>query len=112
MMFLDLTSFRLLTGSGRVTGSKASGPARSRVKNPDPVPSLLHGISQSKVDHTVHLQKIGQPTAPASQRGKHAHRPNAITEEQREHIRSYPAEKSHYSRSKNPNRLYLAPTLP
>ena len=29
--FLDSTSFRLLTGSGRV---------RSRVKNPDPVPSL------------------------------------------------------------------------
>jgi len=30
--FLDLTSFRLLTGSGRVG---------SRVKNPDPVPSLV-----------------------------------------------------------------------
>ena len=51
----------------------------------------------------------------ASQRRQHAHRPNAINKEQREqihaHIRSYPAEKSRYSRSKNPNRLYLAPTL-
>ena len=75
----------------------------------------LHCISQSKVDHIANLLKNGQPTAPASQRGKHAYRPNAISEEQREeirtHIRSYPAEKSHYSRSKNPNKLYLAPTL-
>ena len=33
--FQDLTSLRLLTGSGRVG---------SRVKNPDPVPSLSQGI--------------------------------------------------------------------
>jgi len=40
--FLELTSFRLLTGSGRVgsPGQKLSG----RVKNPDPVPSLSHTI--------------------------------------------------------------------
>jgi len=40
-----LTSFGLLTGSGRVgsPGQKPSGRVESRVKNPDPIPSLGHG---------------------------------------------------------------------
>ena len=37
--FLNFT-FRLLIGSGRVTGSKAIESGGLRVKNPDPVPSL------------------------------------------------------------------------
>jgi len=41
--FLDLTSFRLLTGSGRVG---------SRVKNPDPVPSLRSAL-RSFADETT-----------------------------------------------------------
>jgi len=40
--FLDLTSFTLLTGSGRFGSpdQKPSGRVGSWVKNPDPVPSL------------------------------------------------------------------------
>ena len=46
---------------------------------------------------------------------QHANRPNHLSQEQvdmvKEHIESYPAESSHYSRHKNPNRLYLSPFL-
>jgi len=41
--FVDLTSFVLLNGSSRVgsPGQKPQGRVGSRVKNPDPVPSLI-----------------------------------------------------------------------
>jgi len=46
MTFLDLTSFRLLTGSGRVgpPGQKPSVRVGSWVTNSDPVPSMVQII--------------------------------------------------------------------
>ena len=75
----------------------------------------LHVITQSKVDHLVQQARAQQATARPCLRGKHANRPNRLSEEKvdmvKEHIQSYPAESSHYSRHKNPNRLYLSPFL-
>ena len=72
-------------------------------------------ISQSKVDHIVQQARSGQAAARPSLRGKHDNRPNRISqqkiEEVKEHINLYPAERSHYSRHRNPNRMYLASTL-
>ena len=75
----------------------------------------LHAITASKLRHIVAQSKSGMTSARCSRRGKHNNRPNRISDEQRsmvhDHIRSFPSESSHYSRSKNPNRRYLAPTL-
>ena len=75
----------------------------------------LHVITQSKVDHLVQQARAQQATARPCLRGKHANRPNRLSQEKvdmvKEHIQSYPAESSHYSRHKNPNRLYLSPFL-
>ena len=50
-----------------------------------------------------------------SLRGKRDNRPNRISQrkidEVKEHINLFPAEPSHYSRTSNPNRLYLSATL-
>lgn len=75
----------------------------------------LHAISQSKVDFIVNQCKAGLVTARPSFRGKHNNRPNRISHERRqkvhEHIRSFPADSSHYSRAKNHTRKYLSPIL-
>ena len=75
----------------------------------------LHSISQSKVDHIIAQLKEGQVTARYSVRGKHSNRSSKIPEYQREairnHIRQFPAEHFHYSRSRNSNRMYLSPTV-
>ena len=75
----------------------------------------MHSITKGKVDHIVRQHKAGLTTAVPSRRGMHSNRPNRVSEGRlefvREHIRSFPADVSHYSRSCNPNRLYLSPTL-
>ena len=75
----------------------------------------VHVISESKVNHLVQQLKCGQVTASQSKRGHHCVRPNRIPELQRQkvqdHIKSFPAERSHYSRARNSNRMYLPSTL-
>jgi len=75
----------------------------------------LHSITSSKVRHIIAQSKNGQTSARCSRRGKHSNRPNRISHEQRErvhnHIQAFPCESSHYSRTKNASRKYLAPTL-
>ena len=75
----------------------------------------LYGVTRGKLNHIVDQQKAGLPTARPSIRGHHLTRQNKVSEDRREfvraHIRSYPAEMSHYSRACNHNRLYLSSTL-
>ena len=75
----------------------------------------LHGISEAKVKHIVDQCKTGQSSVRPSTRGRHNNRPNKVSEalrnDIRAHIQSLPAERSHYSRAKNQNRMYLSPTL-
>jgi len=75
----------------------------------------LYGVTRGKLNHIIDQQKAGLPTARPSNRGHHLTRPNKVSEDRREfvkaHIRSYPAEMSHYSRACNPNRMYLSSTL-
>ena len=75
----------------------------------------LHGISEAKVNHIVGQCKTGQSSVCPSRRGRHNNRPNKVSEalrnDVRAHIQSFPAEQSHYSRAKNQNRMYLSPTL-
>jgi len=51
----------------------------------------------------------------ADKRGKHLSRPHKMSDEVMQyisnHIESFPAESSHYSRNNNPNRKYLSPLL-
>ena len=58
---------------------------------------------------------LGSVLPEPDQRGKHRNRPQKIPDEirqkVREHISSFPAEKSHYSRNDNPRRVYLSPSL-
>jgi len=56
--FLDLTSFRLLTGSGRVGHRVKSRRVGSRVKNHDPVPSLYFNIGLL-ISHDMEQNKVG-----------------------------------------------------
>lgn len=58
---------------------------------------------------------MGEIVPPDDKRGKHANRPhrtsNEAVQEIIDHINSFPAETSHYSRNRNINKKYLAPTL-
>ena len=75
----------------------------------------LHQISDSKIFHLTQQLKDGASAPRPSQRGKHTHRPNRLSPEDchyvTEHISMFPAESSHYSRSKNSARSYLSSTL-
>ena len=75
----------------------------------------LHVISEAKVSHITQQLKLGVIVPVRSMRGKHHNRPNKISDNQRQrvhdHIKSFPAEMSHYSRAKNSNRMYLSSTL-
>ena len=73
--------------------------------------SLLHGLSanNSVLRQISQLQETG--VAKKDLRGKHTNRPHKISEELHQkvcdHIRSFPAQESHYSRNKNPTKRYL-----
>jgi len=75
----------------------------------------IHVISEAKVSHITQQLKCGLIVPRQSLRGKHQKRPNKISDSQRqrvhEYIKCFPAESSHYSRSKNSNRMYLLATL-
>ena len=78
--------------------------------------SSLHGLSpQNSVLRQIvqQVKKMGFVTKDG--RGKHSTRPHRLTEEVKgkvhQHISSFPAQKSHYSRAKNPDKKYLAEDL-
>ena len=76
---------------------------------------MLHNIGRSKLRHIADQVATGQPCVNPDRRGKHLNRPHKIPDSTlahiKDHISSFPAETSHYSRSKNGNRLYLSPIL-
>ena len=77
--------------------------------------SSLHMVTPGKLRHICEQVMSGQSTAHPDMRGRHSTRVNRASEQAKEtvrdHIRSFPAEPSHYSRHKNGNRLYLSAFL-
>jgi len=75
----------------------------------------LHDIQKGKVRHLSHHIASGQHIPYPSMHGKHLSRPHKLPDDAkdriRQHISSFPAESSHYSRSHNTGRLYLSPLL-
>lgn len=75
---------------------------------------MAHGISDKRFQNLRKKMPVGAVVPEADRRGRHGnHRrvPEAIKDQVREHIRSFPARSSHYSRNDNGNRCYLAPDL-
>ena len=75
----------------------------------------LYGVTHARVRRLA-VASLDMTSAPKDKRGKHANRPKKITSAVRqqidEHIRSFPAMKSHYSRNKASRRhKYLSPLL-
>lgn len=71
-------------------------------------------IGRKKVD--IIQQRYTEGASPREDlQGKHTNRPHKIQDHVItfivEHINSFPADSSHYSRNNNPNRKYLSPTL-
>jgi hypothetical protein len=72
----------------------------------------IHGLTSPKRLQLLQKQMIEGLTTPKSdQRGKYLNRHNKISEEAcqsaRDHINSIPKYISHYSRNKNPNKVYI-----
>lgn len=75
----------------------------------------LLNIGIKKLDLIRNQISEGKCRPHKDSRGRHDNRPNKTPNEDldiiREHIKSFPAETSHYSRNKNESRLYLPPLL-
>lgn len=75
----------------------------------------LHGIGRKKIDLLQQQLKDGKSAPSPDLRGRHNARSHRIEEEVvnfvKRHIESFPAEESHYSRNKNPHKLFLSPML-
>lgn len=75
----------------------------------------LYQISRKKIDLIIKSIKSGISAPNPDCRGKHQNRPHKMDEDVvncvKAHISSFPAEQSHYSRSKNMHKLYLSPLL-
>lgn len=72
-------------------------------------------ISTKKIEIIQKKHSAGQIAPSEDKRGKHSNRANKtsdnVVNEIVEHISSFPAEISHYSRTQNPNKKYLVSTL-
>lgn len=75
----------------------------------------LYQIGRKKVDIIKSRIQSGVSVPPVDRRGHHSNRPHKMDEEVRQniidHIKTFPAEESHYSRNKNPFKKYLSPLL-
>ncbi|CAG9773378.1 unnamed protein product [Ceutorhynchus assimilis] len=75
----------------------------------------LYQIGRKKIDIIKSRLNSGASAPPPDQRGRHLNRPHKIDDEVKQHviahINKFPAEMSHYSRNRNPNKKYLSPLL-
>lgn len=75
----------------------------------------LYQIGRKKISLIQDQIKKGLSAPDLDKRGKHSNRPTKLGEDVKkyvkEHIASFPAEESHYSRANNPNKKYLSPLL-
>jgi len=75
----------------------------------------LHKITNGKLDHIGRQVAAGLSAPRPHGRGRHSSRPSRCSDDLMskvcEHINSFPAEDSHYSRVHNPCRKYLLSTL-
>lgn len=75
----------------------------------------LYQIGRKKIDILKNRIQSGLSVPPLDRRGQHSNRPHKMDEEVRQqiidHIKTFPAEESHYSRNKNPHKKYLSPLL-
>nr|CAH7737613.1 unnamed protein product [Callosobruchus chinensis] len=75
----------------------------------------LYQIGRRKVEVIINKIKKGESAPSADKRGCHSNRPHKLKQEVVDriiaHIRKFPAESSHYSRTANPHKLYLSPVL-
>ena len=76
---------------------------------------LIHGFGKKRVEVLRKKVASGSLCPEPDQRGKHDNRPRKVPEiiheKVREHIMSFPARESHYSRHKNSGRMYLSADL-
>jgi len=76
---------------------------------------LIHGFGKRRLEILRKKMPVGSTVPEPDCRGKHSNRPLKVSDELhqkvREHIMSFPAKQSHYSRHDNPGRLYLSPDL-
>lgn len=77
---------------------------------------LIHGFGKRRLEVLRKKIKAGSSVMPErDRRGKHSNRPRKVSDDLhskvREHIMSFEARQSHYSRSHNAGRLYLSPEL-
>lgn len=74
-------------------------------------PGVVERIARKKLDGISE----GSPVSFADLRGRHANRPNRIADEVKQlvvgHIRSFPTFMSHYTRTKNPQKVFLTSNL-
>lgn len=80
-----------------------------------PALQSIYQIGRGRLDILRRKVTAGVSSPAVSHRGRHCTRPNKTPDNQlrevREHINMFPAEASHYSRNKNPHKLYLASDL-
>ncbi len=76
---------------------------------------LIYGFGKRRLEVLRKKMPVGLTVPEPDRRGKHSNRPLKVSEELhekvREHIMSFPARQSHYSRHDNRGRLYLSPEL-
>lgn len=75
----------------------------------------IYQISCKKLEIIQRKMNSGEAAPSNDRRGRHDNRPaktvDQVLEKIRNHINSFPADESHYSRNRNPNKKYLASTL-
>src|SRR5258705_288220 len=74
----------------------------------------VHGIKRGRI-RRIQQHMVTYGTSPKDQRGRHGNVPKRSSAEDiaaiKQHIKTFPARQSHYSRRDNPHRLYLSEDL-